>query len=78
MCLKTVFLFFGTDNSKVYCPKIRKTILHFGQLLLLRKGTIEKKKLSRGSNTLVFTCRVMFLSERGQKVGRQGDNKGSC
>lgn len=42
-CLKTVFLYFGTDNWKVYCPKIRKIMLHFGQLLLLRKGTIEKK-----------------------------------
>ena len=65
-CLKTVFLYFGTENSKAYCPKIRKIILHFGQLLLLRKGTIDlKKNLSRGSNTIAFTW-VMFVMERGQ------------
>ena len=48
--MKTVFLYFGTDHSKVHCPKIRKLVLYFGQLLLLREGTIEKKKktLSRG------------------------------
>ena len=46
--MKTVFLYFGTDHSKVHCPKIRKLVLYFGQLLLLREGTIEKKKkLSR-------------------------------
>lgn len=44
-CLKTVFLYFGADNSKVYYPKIRKIILHFGQLLLLRKNIILKNFL---------------------------------
>ena len=42
--MKTVFLYFGTDHSKVHCPKIRKLVLYFGQLLLLREGTIEKKR----------------------------------
>ena len=64
--MKTVFLYFGTDHSKVHCPKIRKLVLYFGQLLLLREGTIEKEKnFLGGSNTLEFTW-VMFVTERGQ------------